>query len=160
MSRPSRNPAAIALTRVESMVKGLNDGSTNEFAVKVLRGKGRSVFCCSDVIGKNSFIMEYEGDLLSLKAAKTKEEVYKANREGCFMFFFRFMDKSCIIDGTKKFDSYSRLINHSVNPNCKVHSPIATDSQPKNTTACHMCTERCPSRRGDHNRLWCKEEEH
>jgi len=115
------------LNRLEILVKGLQEGSIADFVVKNIRGKGRGVYCGSDVIKQNTYIMEYAGDCLSVEEAKSQEVVYKENGEGCYMIFFRYMEKACIIGATIKWDHACRLINHATNPNCQVHPPMATD---------------------------------
>ncbi|XP_035826320.1 N-lysine methyltransferase KMT5A-A [Aplysia californica] len=125
MSRLHRKPQ---LTRVEKLINGLTKGlSDKRFVVKEVAGKGRSVFLCVPFIRKDAFVLEYEGDYISEKEASQREKIYAANNEGSFILNFRFMGKKMAIDATRRFDSFSRLLNHSIRPNIRFHPPLVTD---------------------------------
>ena len=111
------------------MVQGLLGINTDlEFDVRGIKGRGRCVFLKSpEVVKSGKFLMECMGDLISFKTASKREKVYSKNGEGCLMFYFCFLGRRYILDATRKYSSFSRLLKHSTDPNCKLHPPIATD---------------------------------
>lgn len=79
------------LARIKSLIMGLTvENSQPMFVMKEVEGKGRSVFLKAAVILKDSFVLEYEGDIISEEEADLREKVYEFNNEGCFIFFFKF----------------------------------------------------------------------
>ena len=109
------------------MLKGLTDGSEYEFAAKNVANKGRCLFLRSQVAKKDTFLMEYSGDLITPKQAYSRERLYRANGEGCFMINFNYQNKRFIMDATRRYHNLARLLNHSKKPNCKLHGAISTD---------------------------------
>ncbi|KAE8737985.1 hypothetical protein FOCC_FOCC016546 [Frankliniella occidentalis] len=80
--------------------------------VKDIAGKGRGIITTRS-FGKNDFVVEYKGELLTNKAAVIREKQLKDN-EGSFMFFFKHKDKPLCIDATAETGHKGRLINHGV----------------------------------------------
>ncbi|GFO05236.1 histone-lysine N-methyltransferase [Plakobranchus ocellatus] len=90
--------------------------------------KGRGVYLKIPELPRGSFVLEYEGEIISPAEADKREKIYAANGEGCFIMEFQFRGEKMAIDATRKFESYTRLLNHSRHPNIKFHpAPIAVD---------------------------------
>ncbi|CAL1548526.1 unnamed protein product, partial [Lymnaea stagnalis] len=64
---------------------------------------------------------------ISDEEACLREKIYAQNNEGCFILSFMYKGAKWAIDATRKFDSYTRLLNHSREPNIKFHSPILVE---------------------------------
>ena len=96
-----------------------NDDTDLPIEVMETEGKGRGVVTKQD-IKKNDLIVEYAGELLSLREALERETQYTNNSEtGSFMYFFRFNETKFCVDATEESGRLGRLINHSrVSPNC------------------------------------------
>ncbi|KAA0716382.1 N-lysine methyltransferase KMT5A-A [Triplophysa tibetana] len=91
--------------------------------VKCIEGKGRGVFA-DRAFQRGQFVVEYHGDLLEIEDAKEKESQYAQDpTTGCYMFYYRYLDKSYCVDATKETSRLGRLINHSKNGNLqpKIH---------------------------------------
>ncbi|GIX66228.1 SET domain containing protein [Babesia caballi] len=83
--------------------------------------KGRAVFAAYD-IGKDEFVVEYKGQIITEKLAKFRDRKYDNSRshKGSFVFYFRVQAKRYCIDATEEDIKFgpARLINHSrKNPN-------------------------------------------
>ncbi|XP_057209893.1 lysine methyltransferase 5Ab [Triplophysa rosa] len=91
--------------------------------VKYIEGKGRGVFA-DRAFQRGQFVVEYHGELLEIDDAKEKESQYAQDpTTGCYMFYFRYLDKSYCVDATKETSRLGRLINHRKNGNLqpKIH---------------------------------------
>ncbi|XP_051545835.1 lysine methyltransferase 5Ab [Myxocyprinus asiaticus] len=91
--------------------------------VKHIEGKGRGVFADRE-FQKGQFVVEYHGDLLEIDDAKERESQYAQDpTTGCYMYYFRYLDKTYCVDATKETNRLGRLINHSKNGNLqtKIH---------------------------------------
>ncbi|KAH9524618.1 hypothetical protein Btru_027359 [Bulinus truncatus] len=118
------------LTPVETVTKGLMADPKEvkaRFTIKCEEGKGRGVYLAIPLLKKNSFVLEYEGDLVSESEACSREQIYAQNNEGCYIMSFIYKGARMAIDATRHFDSYTRLLNHSRHPNIKFHTPIILD---------------------------------
>lgn len=60
------------------------------FLVREVEGKGRGVFLKAPILPKDSFVLEYEGDVISAAEADIREQFYSSNGEGCFIMYFTF----------------------------------------------------------------------
>ncbi|CAM4534199.1 unnamed protein product [Leuciscus chuanchicus] len=92
--------------------------------VKCIEGKGRGIFT-DRVFKKDQFVVEYHGDLLEIADAKARESQYAQDPStGCYMYYFRYHDKTYCVDATKETNRLGRLINHSKNGNLqtKLHA--------------------------------------
>jgi len=87
--------------------------------VKEFPLKGRGVISTKN-FARNEFIVEYAGDLINLKEAKRREEIYALDKDaGCYMYYFNSRGKNFCIDATSESGRLGRLLNHSrSNPNC------------------------------------------
>ncbi|KAF4113746.1 lysine methyltransferase 5Ab [Onychostoma macrolepis] len=87
--------------------------------VKSIDGKGRGVFA-DLAFQKDQFVVEYHGELLEIADAKARESQYAQDpTTGCYMYYFRYHDKTYCVDATKETDRLGRLINHSKNGNLR-----------------------------------------
>ncbi|XP_067293694.1 lysine methyltransferase 5Ab [Pseudorasbora parva] len=85
--------------------------------VKCIEGKGRGIFA-DRAFQKDQFVVEYHGDLLEMADAKARESQYAQDPStGCYMYYFRYHDKTYCVDATKETSRLGRLINHSKNGN-------------------------------------------
>lgn len=58
-----------------------------------IEGKGRGVVAARD-FQKNEFVVEYAGDLVTIKSAKEREALYaKDESVGCYMYYFVYKNK-------------------------------------------------------------------
>ena len=96
-----------------------NDDTDLPIEVMETEGKGRGVVTKQDFF-LNDLIVEYAGELLSLREALERETQYTNNSEtGSYMYFFRFNQTKFCVDATEESGRLGRLINHSrVSPNC------------------------------------------
>ncbi|XP_016407787.1 lysine methyltransferase 5Ab [Sinocyclocheilus rhinocerous] len=87
--------------------------------VKSIDGRGRGVFA-DRTFQKDQFVVEYHGELLEIADAKARESQYAQDpTTGCYMYYFRYHDKTYCVDATKETDRLGRLINHSKNGNLR-----------------------------------------
>ncbi|RUS77361.1 hypothetical protein EGW08_014875 [Elysia chlorotica] len=117
------------LTKVEILTQGLmrpSDEVKANFSIKEDE-KGRGVYLKIPELSKGSFVLEYEGDIITPDEVEHRELIYESNGEGCFIMEFKFNGSSMAIDATRNFNSYTRLLNHSRHPNIRFHSPIVVD---------------------------------
>ena len=78
--------------------------------------KGYGLMAAND-IKENSFLIEYVGEIISLKELQHRCVVY-ANENQQHFYFMSYQNNS-YIDSTKK-GNLSRFFNHSCDPNCKL----------------------------------------
>ncbi|ORM39724.1 N-lysine methyltransferase SETD8-A [Babesia sp. Xinjiang] len=83
--------------------------------------KGRAVFAAYD-IGKDEFVVEYKGHIITEKMAKFRDQKYDKSKsyKGSYVFYFKVHTKRYGIDATEEDIKFgpARLINHSrKNPN-------------------------------------------
>jgi histone-lysine N-methyltransferase SETD8 len=105
--RPRRKTKADLMNEqkaeVESRLLIDSDDGLKLKEVKVV-GKGRGVVATKD-FKKNDFLVEYAGDLISLKEAKEREAQYIRNQlPGGYLYYFRSHEKPYCIDATAETD--------------------------------------------------------
>eukprot|EP00922_Rhytidocystis_sp_ex-Travisia-forbesii_P065401 GHVS01097180.1.p1 GENE.GHVS01097180.1~~GHVS01097180.1.p1 ORF type:complete len:1283 (-),score=205.75 GHVS01097180.1:616-4464(-) len=99
----------------------------------VIEGKGRAVVAAG-TIERDDFVLEYKGETLSDKDARSQDLKYNRSfyhRNGSFMFYFKYDSRNFAIDSTNEFKPYgvARLINHSrLNPNL-IPKPTSIDGR-------------------------------
>nr|XP_054749587.1 N-lysine methyltransferase KMT5A-like isoform X1 [Lytechinus pictus]XP_054749588.1 N-lysine methyltransferase KMT5A-like isoform X2 [Lytechinus pictus]XP_054749589.1 N-lysine methyltransferase KMT5A-like isoform X3 [Lytechinus pictus]XP_054749590.1 N-lysine methyltransferase KMT5A-like isoform X4 [Lytechinus pictus] len=94
--------------------------SHREEGIKVedITGKGRGVISTKP-FRRGDFVVEYYGDLIDIKAAKDREQKYKADPNiGCYMYYFEHKNRSYCVDATAESGRLGRLLNHSRQGNC------------------------------------------
>ncbi|ROJ92227.1 N-lysine methyltransferase KMT5A-A [Anabarilius grahami] len=95
----------------------IRNGVEEGLKVKSIDGKGRGIFA-DGPFQKDQFVVEYHGDLLEISDAKARESQYAQDPStGCYMYYFRYHDKTYCVDATKETNRLGRLINHSKNGN-------------------------------------------
>ncbi|XP_051751584.1 lysine methyltransferase 5Ab [Ctenopharyngodon idella] len=95
----------------------IRNGVEEGLKVKCIEGKGRGIFADRS-FQKDQFVVEYHGDLLEISDAKARESQYAQDPStGCYMYYFRYHDKTYCVDATKETNRLGRLINHSKNGN-------------------------------------------
>ncbi|XP_048045418.1 lysine methyltransferase 5Ab [Megalobrama amblycephala] len=95
----------------------IRNGVEEGLKVKSIEGKGRGIFA-DRRFQKDQFVVEYHGDLLEISDAKARESRYAQDPStGCYMYYFRYHDKTYCVDATKESNRLGRLINHSKNGN-------------------------------------------
>lgn len=75
------------------------------FAVKEVEGKGRGVFLRAPKLRKDSFVLEYEGDVIPRAEAEHREKIYARNSEGCYILFFTFQVRNSAVCAFAKISS-------------------------------------------------------
>ena len=98
----------------------------NSLYIKETQEYGRGVYSNS-IIFPGDFICEYKGDLITYTEALNREKKYGnspfRNRNGCYIFFFKHLEKTVAVDATEEpppsqeRENIGRLINHSSEPN-------------------------------------------
>ncbi|CAH1231381.1 N-lysine methyltransferase KMT5A-B-like [Branchiostoma lanceolatum] len=79
-----------------------------------IEGKGRGVVATRS-FGRGDFVVEYAGDLIDTKMAKDREAKYAEDPStGCYMYYFKYKNKTYCVDATAESGRLGRLINHSV----------------------------------------------
>ena len=76
--------------------------------------KGRGVKTNKDIV-KGECVIEYFGELISVKEAKLREEIYiNKNMTESYTMYFKYKEKTWAIDAqSEKNKTMGRLINHS-----------------------------------------------
>ena len=117
--RPSRGMTHRKPMSLEEYINMMLDfvaGNDYKLPLKVqeIACKGRGVVA-TETIPKETFVVEYAGELISGKEARKIELQITDSKEnvGNFMFFFKFKEKSLCIDASKESQRLGRLINHS-----------------------------------------------
>lgn len=102
-----------------------------KLSIRNVPSKGRAVFAESEIM-KDDFVVEYKGELVTSKVARSREELYEGDRsKGCYMFYFKVDGKRYCIDATEEDNSIGRIINHSINnANVKAKSAVV-DGTPR-----------------------------
>ncbi|XP_035691565.1 N-lysine methyltransferase KMT5A-like [Branchiostoma floridae] len=78
-----------------------------------IEGKGRGVVA-TKAFGRGDFVVEYAGDLIDTKMAKDREAKYAEDPStGCYMYYFKYRNKTYCVDATAESGRLGRLINHS-----------------------------------------------
>ena len=118
------------LTPVEEVINGLMRAKELDYQliVRLIPGKGRGVVT-NETIKKGRFMCEYKTWLppYPRKDWPRYEEMYRYNKEGCYVFQQQEpkTGKWLCFDGTRRFGSYGRYINHSrAQPNLKPSTPV------------------------------------
>ncbi|XP_057296083.1 uncharacterized protein LOC130629325 isoform X2 [Hydractinia symbiolongicarpus] len=99
---------------------------------------GKGVFT-KEKIPKNTFLVEYAGDLITKEEGEIREINYE--KEGCFLYFFEDNLQKYCIDATYYQNRIGRYVNDSPKGNCKVRKIHYNDR-------IHLClysTEEIPS---------------
>ena len=117
IQRPSRTlRRSISLEEHSKIMLDYVNGNDTKLPLKMkdITGKGRGIVTTA-IIPKESFVVEYVGELISGKKAKEKELKYSTSTKniGSYMFFFRHNDKTLCIDASEESSRIGRLINHS-----------------------------------------------
>mmetsp|Transcript_32961 Transcript_32961/g.55586 ORF Transcript_32961/g.55586 Transcript_32961/m.55586 type:complete len:224 (+) Transcript_32961:12-683(+) len=79
-------------------------------------------------IKQDAAVVEYTGELVRLKLADVRENMYRSQGEAS-SYLFR-LDAEFVIDATRK-GSVARFINHSCNPNCYTAMAITPEGEEK-----------------------------
>lgn len=123
----------MVLTSLEKMIHGLKQqsepASLNDFKVKRVIGRGRSVFANKN-FQKGDFVMEYKGTCTKFNSNEYQEKakVYDSNGELSYCLEFWYEGKKYCIDATREYDNnISRLVNHVRNPNLKLFRPVTLE---------------------------------
>lgn len=98
------------LTPKEVVIYGLSKNIDNPLTIKTSTVcQGRGVFATED-IPSNTYLCEYRGDVIFDKQIlREREEEYKKDDEGCFIFETTTSDGTFIaIDATRKMTSIAR----------------------------------------------------
>ncbi|OQR68483.1 N-lysine methyltransferase SETD8-like [Tropilaelaps mercedesae] len=84
------------------------------FQIVKFEDKGRGVVSNMD-LKTGDFVLEYAGDLIDLKEARRREELYMRDTSvGCYMYYFQHENANHCVDATLESDRLGRLINHSI----------------------------------------------
>ncbi|XP_022689700.1 N-lysine methyltransferase KMT5A-B-like [Varroa jacobsoni] len=84
------------------------------FQIVKFEDKGRGVISNAN-LKAGDFVLEYAGDLIDLKEARRREELYVRDAAvGCYMYYFQHENTNHCIDATLESDRLGRLINHSI----------------------------------------------
>ncbi|ERL96189.1 hypothetical protein D910_01361 [Dendroctonus ponderosae] len=104
----------------KSLENYLRNETEDGLECRLTENKGRSVFATRN-FEKDSFVVEYSGDFLSLLEANQREEHYARDETtGCY-----------IIDATQETGRLGRLINHSRTSSNLYTKSILVDGLPR-----------------------------
>ena len=99
----------------EKTVIDMLENKNNNFLEKTFsKEKGRGVKTTKDIV-KGEIVTEYVGELIPLKEAKLREQIYtKKNMTESYTIYFKYKEKICAIDAQSETnETMGRLINHS-----------------------------------------------
>lgn len=113
------------IAKLEQEFRHLQE-QANQIAVELGKYCSDSLSLCIDdkgrgvrakrFIKKGEILCSYEGELIRYLDGQKRS----ANNSTCFLFFFKYKEKSWCIDATKENCTFGRLINHSrKHPNLK-----------------------------------------
>ena len=84
-----------------------------------IKGKGRGVVATKQ-FEKGDYIVEYCGELIDYATAMIREEQYSREpATGCYMYYFKYQNKTFCVDASTDDGTLGRLINHSFDGNCQ-----------------------------------------
>uniref|UniRef100_A0A182W7Y7 [histone H4]-lysine(20) N-methyltransferase n=1 Tax=Anopheles minimus TaxID=112268 RepID=A0A182W7Y7_9DIPT len=96
----------VQVERDRDIEQAIREGREEGLKIEHFEGKGRGIVTTRPFT-KGEFVVEYIGDLISVSAAKQREQIYaKDDNTGCY-----------IIDATAESGKLGRLVNHSRNGN-------------------------------------------
>ncbi|XP_059479338.1 histone-lysine N-methyltransferase PR-Set7 [Neocloeon triangulifer] len=112
--RSSRRPKkALELERQKSLEEAVLSLTEDHLTVCHFDGKGRGVIA-TRTLEKGELVVEYAGDLIDLKEARLREQMYAADQNmGCYMYYFRHGATQYCVDATAETGRMGRLVNHS-----------------------------------------------
>ncbi|CAL9690820.1 unnamed protein product [Knipowitschia caucasica] len=111
---------------LEHAAKGMD--KTNILEVKYINCiKGRGIFAKKKV-QQGDFVVEYKGELIDSAEEERRRRVYSP-RCSVFMYNFQWHEKTWCIDASREDQSFGRLVNDNVRPNCKMKKLI-NDGKP------------------------------
>uniref|UniRef100_A0AAV2JTX8 SET domain-containing protein n=1 Tax=Knipowitschia caucasica TaxID=637954 RepID=A0AAV2JTX8_KNICA len=106
---------------LEHAAKGMD--KTNILEVKYINCiKGRGIFAKKKV-QQGDFVVEYKGELIDSAEEERRRRVYSP-RCSVFMYNFQWHEKTWCIDASREDQSFGRLVNDNVRPNCKMKKLI------------------------------------
>ncbi|KAH1011723.1 hypothetical protein HUJ04_001037 [Dendroctonus ponderosae] len=115
----------------KSLENYLRNETEDGLECRLTENKGRSVFATRN-FEKDSFVVEYSGDFLSLLEANQREEHYARDETtGCYMYYFKYKDRTFCIDATQETGRLGRLINHSRTSSNLYTKSILVDGLPR-----------------------------
>ena len=123
-------------TDKEKMEEGLRNwrgGREEDFVVLQHPERGRCVITTRD-IPCTSFVMEYEGVFTTREHANRWEKVYAQEHYGCYIIDAIWEEREVSIDGTQKYGTIGRLVNHAgQRPNLKPFRllPVVPNQPPR-----------------------------
>ncbi|OAF70598.1 hypothetical protein A3Q56_01674 [Intoshia linei] len=114
------------------LYQNIKDGNDEQnLKVEHFDNKGRGIVS-KVVFNRGDFIVEYAGELVTVKEAKKRESDYvKCDSFGCYMYYFKYSGKSYCIDATKESQRLGRLINHSAKKKNVVSKTITVEGKPR-----------------------------
>lgn len=81
---------------------------------------------------KKEFVLEFVGDIIDITTANKRETEYSEDeRNGSYMFYFKYKDKNYCIDGTFESGRLGRLLNHSCKHPNLIAKVITVKKQPR-----------------------------
>lgn len=90
--------------------------TSNFYRIGISKIHGRGLIC-TEPIPKNTKIIEYTGEIIRNSVSDIRQEKYRKNGLGNYLFRLGDFSKSTVIDGTR-FSSLAKYVNHSCDPNC------------------------------------------
>uniref|UniRef100_A0A182MTS5 SET domain-containing protein n=1 Tax=Anopheles culicifacies TaxID=139723 RepID=A0A182MTS5_9DIPT len=79
----------VQVERDRDIEQAIREGREEGLKVEHFEGKGRGIVTTRP-FSKGEFVVEYIGDLISVAAAKQREQIYaKDDNTGCYMYYFR-----------------------------------------------------------------------
>uniref|UniRef100_A0AAV2JRC5 Sodium channel protein n=1 Tax=Knipowitschia caucasica TaxID=637954 RepID=A0AAV2JRC5_KNICA len=119
---------------LEHAAKGMD--KTNILEVKYINCiKGRGIFAKKKV-QQGDFVVEYKGELIDSAEEERRRRVYSP-RCSVFMYNFQWHEKTWCIDASREDQSFGRLVNDNVRPNCKMKKLIHDGKPHLSEADCH-----------------------
>ncbi|XP_006820126.1 N-lysine methyltransferase KMT5A-like [Saccoglossus kowalevskii] len=129
--RSTRRPKSeIKAEKQKRLQEAILSKSEDGLEIKEFENKGRGIVTTRAFM-KDEFVIEYAGDLISVETAKKREIIYSEDPSvGCYMYYFRFNNKTYCVDATAESGYMGRLINHSKTLANLTTRQIAIDDKP------------------------------
>jgi SET domain-containing protein len=122
-----QEPEPYAIEKMRECLRNWRGGREGDFVVVQHPERGRCVVTTHE-IKSGVFVMEYEGKFMTREKADKWDQLYEHEKYGCFIVDATWENQEVSIDGTQKYGTIGRLVNHAgVRPNLKPYGLLVVE---------------------------------